>query len=352
MQQAHEILGLPAGATHDQIKSAWRKAVKENHPDVSPDPVAANRALRDINAAKAFLLDGALEPATARPHGHADRANIRPAARRTGFGFRQQREEAEAAERDRQERERQRAAWTREQAEMRQRFEQGKEDMAAVRAESAQAGEGDTPQSRIARALRERRQERNGAGNMPVYEVRRTASDAGTPAHGATPRSTPQHTAGADALKARTVSAFGARDTSEIVTNSSQDSALEGAIDTAKRRAARDKIAGNETPGGFHKAQKVTLDGRTMQIHLGSPASQGVNAIALPEIVQNGSEVRLGKGVRLASFKLARQGGQKLSVKDPSQLVNGADGIQVQIVFSDERVNLRQASQARDREMM
>jgi molecular chaperone DnaJ len=50
------ILGVPKDATADDIKRAYRKLARQYHPDVNPDPAAAER-FKDINAAYEVLSD-------------------------------------------------------------------------------------------------------------------------------------------------------------------------------------------------------------------------------------------------------------------------------------------------------
>ena len=55
-----EILGLKAGASLKDIKSAYKKLVLKFHPDRQTDPIAkdlANEKLKKINEARDFLLD-------------------------------------------------------------------------------------------------------------------------------------------------------------------------------------------------------------------------------------------------------------------------------------------------------
>jgi molecular chaperone DnaJ len=53
----YEILGVPRDATADDIKRAYRKLARENHPDANPgDPAAADR-FKEINAANEVLSD-------------------------------------------------------------------------------------------------------------------------------------------------------------------------------------------------------------------------------------------------------------------------------------------------------
>ena len=53
----YEILGVPKNATQDDIKKAYRKLVKEYHPDLHPnDPNCANQ-FKEINEANEVLSD-------------------------------------------------------------------------------------------------------------------------------------------------------------------------------------------------------------------------------------------------------------------------------------------------------
>jgi len=58
-RDAHDVLGLDAGATPVQIKAAWRKLARRHHPDlIGDDPAAsrvATRQMAEINEAYARL---------------------------------------------------------------------------------------------------------------------------------------------------------------------------------------------------------------------------------------------------------------------------------------------------------
>jgi molecular chaperone DnaJ len=52
------VLGVSAGATQAQVKSAWRRLAREHHPDLAASPAeqrAATRRMAEINAAYADL---------------------------------------------------------------------------------------------------------------------------------------------------------------------------------------------------------------------------------------------------------------------------------------------------------
>ncbi len=54
----YEVLGLQKGATEDEIKKAYRKAARENHPDLHPDKVEeCEEKMKEINEAYAILSD-------------------------------------------------------------------------------------------------------------------------------------------------------------------------------------------------------------------------------------------------------------------------------------------------------
>lgn len=56
----HDVLSVAYGASHEEIRSAWRSLARQHHPDLTADdPEAARRATRrmaEINAAYASLI--------------------------------------------------------------------------------------------------------------------------------------------------------------------------------------------------------------------------------------------------------------------------------------------------------
>jgi curved DNA-binding protein CbpA len=56
--RARAILGVPPGAGAGEIRSAYRRAAKEYHPDKRPQDRAASERFKAVNAAFRFLTDG------------------------------------------------------------------------------------------------------------------------------------------------------------------------------------------------------------------------------------------------------------------------------------------------------
>ena len=53
----YDVLGLSKGASEAEVKKAFRKLAKENHPDVNPDNQAAEARFKEINEAYEILSD-------------------------------------------------------------------------------------------------------------------------------------------------------------------------------------------------------------------------------------------------------------------------------------------------------
>ena len=53
----YAVLGVPRTASQTDIKKAYRKLARENHPDAKPGDAAAERRFKDLNEANAVLSD-------------------------------------------------------------------------------------------------------------------------------------------------------------------------------------------------------------------------------------------------------------------------------------------------------
>lgn len=53
----YQVLGVPQGASQDEIKRAYRKKAKECHPDLHPDDPDARRKMQEVNEAYDMLMN-------------------------------------------------------------------------------------------------------------------------------------------------------------------------------------------------------------------------------------------------------------------------------------------------------
>src|SRR3954464_13773047 len=53
----YEVLGVPRGASEDDIKKAFRKLARQYHPDVAKDKKVAEAKFKEINEAYEVLSD-------------------------------------------------------------------------------------------------------------------------------------------------------------------------------------------------------------------------------------------------------------------------------------------------------
>jgi molecular chaperone DnaJ len=80
----YDILGVPRGASADELKSAYRKLAKQYHPDVNREP-GADEKFKELNEAYAILSDAEKRAAYDR-YGHAGVNGGAGAPDFSGFG--------------------------------------------------------------------------------------------------------------------------------------------------------------------------------------------------------------------------------------------------------------------------
>ena len=51
VEDPYKVLGVSRDATPDEVKKAYRKKARENHPDLNPDDPNAEERLKKINEA-------------------------------------------------------------------------------------------------------------------------------------------------------------------------------------------------------------------------------------------------------------------------------------------------------------
>ena len=57
VQDPYRVLGVPRGASQDEIKKAYRKKAKECHPDFHPDDPKASEKMNEVNEAYDMLMN-------------------------------------------------------------------------------------------------------------------------------------------------------------------------------------------------------------------------------------------------------------------------------------------------------
>ena len=57
IQDPYRVLGASPGATQDEIKRAYRRKVKENHPDLHLNDLEASKRMNEINEAYDMLMN-------------------------------------------------------------------------------------------------------------------------------------------------------------------------------------------------------------------------------------------------------------------------------------------------------
>ncbi|MBQ2955104.1 MAG: DnaJ domain-containing protein [Clostridia bacterium] len=74
----YQVLGVPHGASQDEIKRAYRKKAKECHPDLHPDDPDARRKMQEANEAYDMLMN---------PEKYQNRQQYRPGGSQQGSPY-------------------------------------------------------------------------------------------------------------------------------------------------------------------------------------------------------------------------------------------------------------------------
>lgn len=72
MRDPYEVLGVPRGASKDQVKAAYRELAKKYHPDNyidSPLADVANEKMQEINQAYDAIISGASNASSSKSYG-------------------------------------------------------------------------------------------------------------------------------------------------------------------------------------------------------------------------------------------------------------------------------------------
>lgn len=98
-EDPYKVLGVSRGASEDDVRRAYRRLAKENHPDLHPGDKAAEERFKRVNAAFAIvgdtekrrqfdhgLIDASGEPRRHHGRAHAGAHTGRPGAEDFGFG--------------------------------------------------------------------------------------------------------------------------------------------------------------------------------------------------------------------------------------------------------------------------
>ena len=73
----YEVLGIKEGAPIDEIKKAYRKKARENHPDTNPNDPRASERMNEINVAYDMIIN---------PEKHAGRTSSHASSARSSAG--------------------------------------------------------------------------------------------------------------------------------------------------------------------------------------------------------------------------------------------------------------------------
>ena len=79
----YAVLRVAKDASQDEVKKAYRKLARDNHPDANPDDPEAERRFKEVGEAYAFLLELRIEEGPLGPERAAEALRAWWAARDT-----------------------------------------------------------------------------------------------------------------------------------------------------------------------------------------------------------------------------------------------------------------------------
>lgn len=324
----YNLLGLRPGASHEDAKRARNKLVRQLHPDRPENKGSDPSKLAEINAAFDRILAGTpkLEEAA-----RAAQPRERPTPYRDFEDFDAQSSSEEARPSSSSDR-RSESRYRRDPDDFQNQYSRERPGQRHSRQEQGSTGQGSQSSAQAARDFYARAR---AGGFDRQEEIRRKAEDRA----------------------AREASAAAGRDQSaapEPTLNASMDQReqMRQAIEKRKKQEAyrrvtelrggiypdpRERINTNrgDLPG-FHIAEHVRFQGRTMQIHIANEAKDGRNIIAMPEMeMLDGRTIRQGRGVKLFELFSAAGAGMK-PIEDGKSPVGNAAGLKVEVVFGSE----------------
>lgn len=285
----HSVLGLQPGADEASVRASYRRLVMAHHPDISDDKDFANARMAEINDAYRQILAGK------DTRGRNTRESEPKTSPFTYDDFddvmaREARRDAQAEE----QRRREAAQSARERAAREQRVT----EKARGRAQSAKQTRDDTVQA-----------------ETPIFMSAAQRSEMNK------------------ALELRAK-----REIYRMVT------AQRGGI---YPDPASTVSFDPESLPSLHKAQKILVKGRDVEVHLGSRGTSGRNFVAVPRM-QRGADgsISATDAIDVLDVALVREGKQSLGLADHGETrSSGSDSnlsdFSISLHFSDERQDLR-----------
>lgn len=308
----YQLLGLKSGATAAEVNSAWKKLVRENHPDRSGGSKEANDLLIKINAAHDRFKAG-------RPRLHSDVPNARPQTTANPFrDFENFDATAQASE---------------------PRRRASPQDTAPKQASPSEPHKS-SPRRPDKHSQLEREIAARQAAAAKFYKQFGSRSAPTQEGSGA-----PMPPSDSDGI--------------EVVPTNGDRGWMKQAIDLRMRQEAYRNVtkargiyadprkAINTNRGdmpGFHAADHVVVKGRQVEIHVAEDAKLGRNFVAMPQIPRlNHNSASLDAGAHIFEFN-GDAGKQSMNLDPTKNPLKDMQGVDIRVVFGSERARQRQQS--------